>query len=84
MKTSNKGCIVCGFTKGLQTHHLNYDHSDDFPLNLEPVCTYCHSLAHYMKKDHFDRMLSRARVDRNYKATLCRIAEESYRENRDY
>jgi hypothetical protein len=37
-----------------------------------------------MKKDHFDRMLTRARVDRNYRTTLRRIAEEFFKENSDY
>ena len=83
MKKSQKGCIVCGFTKGLQTYHLDFDENNDFALNLELLCTYCYGLAHYIGKEMFDRMLTRARVDPNYKATLRRIAEESYKENRD-
>ena len=81
MKKPFKKCIVCGFNKGLEIHHLNYDHEDNFPLNLEPVCKYCHSLAHKMGKGQFDRMLCRARINSDYKAAIRKISEEVYKEN---
>ena len=81
METLKKKCIVCGFTKGLEIHHQNYDHNDNFPLNLEPVCKYCHSMAHKMGKDQFDRMTTRARVNSAYKAAIRKSAEEFYREH---
>lgn len=40
-------CCVCGLEKpNLHVHHLDHNHQNNDPLNLLPLCSNCHKLAH--------------------------------------
>lgn len=43
-----KTCSRCGSTKNkINIHHIDEDHSNFLPSNLEPLCVPCHSSFHY-------------------------------------
>lgn len=43
----NKGiCRECGEYKKIDIHHIDGDHSNDVPVNRQPLCRVCHLLAH--------------------------------------
>lgn len=40
-------CVYCGTSvKGMQVHHRNDNHEDNYPENLETVCEMCHAPNH--------------------------------------
>jgi 6-pyruvoyltetrahydropterin/6-carboxytetrahydropterin synthase len=40
-------CRRCGSKKAINIHHIDEDHNNFLPSNLEPLCVYCHSNFHY-------------------------------------
>lgn len=39
-------CEICGSAKRLHVHHINFNHKDNQPHNLQLVCKSCHSKIH--------------------------------------
>lgn len=40
-------CQICGLQKkNLHVHHCDYNHHNNDPHNLMPLCSSCHKLAH--------------------------------------
>ena len=81
MKIPRKECAVCGFTKGLETHHVDWNHDNNHILNLETLCKYCHMQANKLGKPLFEQMIERVKFNPDYLAELRKSAEEFYREH---
>lgn len=51
-------CESCGFVAQhkvqLDIDHINGDHSNNDPSNLQTICANCHRLKTYMNKDHMN------------------------------
>ena len=47
---SIKACSRCGKKKVINVHHVDEDHSNFLPSNLEPLCVPCHTSFHYEKQ----------------------------------
>ena len=50
-------CVICGSTKSLHVHHLNYQHHGDEVHHLEDlvcVCNKCHKQIHKNRNDRVD------------------------------
>lgn len=47
-------CERCGFSPEhicqLDVHHLDHDHENNDPANLQTLCANCHRLIHFAKK----------------------------------
>ena len=39
-------CAICGAEKARDVHHLDGDHTNNSPENLQRICRSCHSLGH--------------------------------------
>lgn len=74
-------CEACGFSKGLEIHHIDWNHENDHPDNLQTLCKYCHMQAHKLGKPEFERMLELVNFNPAYKAELRRSAEEFCKEH---
>lgn len=57
-QTWEKKCVICGFDKIVDVHHLNEDHSDNRPENLIPLCPNHHEMYHSKYKDEVIQMLN--------------------------
>ena len=53
-----KECVVCGFNKIVDLHHLNHNHNDNSTNNLIELCPNCHKMIHHrgFQKEVFDRL----------------------------
>jgi ribosomal protein S14 len=60
VKRLRSPCRVCGSPRGLQTHHINWDHADNTSTNLMSLCEYCHQQTTRLGKDLFDELLAKA------------------------
>lgn len=47
-----KACAQCGTRENLCVHHVNGDHFDNRPANLQVLCSPCHSSHH--KKEYWE------------------------------
>jgi len=81
LRNSIEECEACGFSKDLETHHIDWNHENDHPDNLQTLCKYCHMQAHKLGKPEFERMLELVNFNPAYKAELRRSAEEFYKVN---
>ena len=81
MNSPERECATCGFTKGLETHHIDWNHDNSNPDNLEKLCKYCHMQAHKLGNPLFEQMVERVNFNPAYRAELRRSAEEFYREH---
>lgn len=45
-KHRKPACECCGLTAKLHVHHLDQDHTNNDPSNLQTLCTYCHRFVH--------------------------------------
>ena len=52
-------CIACSFDKGLQVHHIDWNHDNNDPQNLAMICERCHKLIHQLGQDGFEELLER-------------------------
>lgn len=52
-------CESCGWTVNLQVHHVNGDHGDNDPGNLQTLCQVCHGYWHGLHKRLGIRVSSR-------------------------
>jgi len=41
-----KECIICEWNISVDVHHIDYDHNNDDPSNLIPLCANHHRMAH--------------------------------------
>ncbi len=57
-QTWEKKCVICGFDKIVDVHHLNEDHNDNRPENLIPLCPNHHEMYHSKYKDEVVEMLN--------------------------
>lgn len=57
-QTWEKKCVICGFDKIVDVHHLNEDHSDNRPENLIPLCPNHHEMYHSKYKDEIVLLLN--------------------------
>jgi hypothetical protein len=48
-KSWKKECVVCGFDKVVEVHHLDHNHSNNDKHNLVPVCPNHHQMLHTSK-----------------------------------
>jgi len=48
-KSWKKECIVCGFEKVVEVHHIDHNHSNNDRHNLVPVCPNHHQMLHTNK-----------------------------------
>lgn len=48
-KNWKKECVVCGFDKVVEVHHLDHNHSNNDKHNLVPVCPNHHQMLHTNK-----------------------------------
>lgn len=44
-----KECILCGFDKVVEVHHLDHNHKNNDKLNLIPICPNHHQMLHTSK-----------------------------------
>lgn len=45
-QVEKKSCQECGQTENLSIHHINFDHYDNRPENLQVLCVSCHMSFH--------------------------------------
>lgn len=51
-KNHKKECIICGFDKIVDVHHIDKNHKNNDPKNLVPLCPNHHKMMHtYAYKD---------------------------------
>ena len=53
LATHGRRCKRCGYEKVpgiVEVHHINGDHNDNRPENMEPLCPNCHAEAHFKAK----------------------------------
>jgi hypothetical protein len=48
-KNYKKACLVCGFDKIVEVHHIDENHNNNDPSNLIPLCPNHHKMIHMMK-----------------------------------
>ena len=71
-------CKACGFARGLEIHHKDWDHTNDNPENLLVLCKWCHMQVHKLGKPEFERMLEVAGANPSLRTALRRSAEDFY------
>jgi hypothetical protein len=50
MTGSKKTCALCGYSKykgALHNHHIDENHDNDTPSNIQVLCANCHAEVHY-------------------------------------
>jgi 5-methylcytosine-specific restriction endonuclease McrA len=45
-KHLKSSCEACGETRHLVAHHLDQDHHNNLPQNIQTLCSYCHDFWH--------------------------------------
>lgn len=53
LKLDGYRCAICGFTRALEVHHINYERlgNEDVSRDLVTLCKKCHSVVESMKKE---------------------------------
>jgi len=74
-------CQVCGFTKGLQDHHIDWNRNNNSVGNLQRLCQWCHIQAHKLGKPEFDRLQEIVNADSDKKAELEKTASKYHYAN---
>lgn len=75
-------CFVCS-NPALEMHHADWNHSNNSPRNLIPVCEWCHMKAHHLGRDLFNQLVHRVHTDHESMATLRQTSKDWYRKLHD-
>ena len=54
---SDGPCVACGQHRGLQRNHIDWNHDNNAPDNVQVLCEWCHKEAHRLGKPQFDELL---------------------------
>lgn len=71
-------CTACGSPNGLQNHHIDWNHNNNSPKNLMPLCEWCHMKAGKLGKPLFDKLLDRVLSNPRERAELRKRSDEWY------
>ena len=71
-------CQVCGFTEGLQTHHIDWNPNNNAQKNLQRLCQWCHIQANKLGKPEFDRLQEIVNADLGKRASLKQSSSRHY------
>jgi len=63
-------CVICGFNKIVEIHHLDHNHKNNSLDNLTGLCPNCHKMLHHRdyQKEIFEKLVQKGfKVPKSYK-----------------
>ena len=67
-----KKCIICGEVNIVAVHHYDFNHTNDDPENLVPLCmthhVYCHSRFYYLIKEKIEDYVNNCGIAQSVRA----------------
>jgi hypothetical protein len=72
-------CECCGFTEGLQTHHIDGNHQNNSRDNRQRLCSRCHDQARKLGEIGFNELCEIVKSNPEYRLSMYKLSEDLYR-----